>query len=204
MIVPAIILLVPLLAIVATEPSAPSQPQLPPPPPRPTAVGTPFRLGLTYTRVLTEDGDLTNDQLSTNALGLVFISPSTTYVRNHFAIAHQWESLGAYSARGFRIDLISFGYPIHLWSSQLRLDLEPIFTAVRGEVLFVSGGGRFLRMEGGVGLELSATFRRWFVSLQPLAIDFRYWTYRSSAFTPQSQSGLGRVFPFRVALGYEF
>jgi hypothetical protein len=59
-------------------------------------------------------------------------------------------------------------------------------------------------MEGGVGLELSATFRRWFLSLQPLAIDFRYWTYRSSTFTPQSQSGLGRIFPFRASLGHEF
>jgi len=180
----------------------------PPPPPPPVRPGTPFRLALTYTHVLSESGDrdLVNDQLGTNALGLVFVSPTTTYVRDHFAIAHQWESAGAYSARGFRIDLVSFGYPIRIVERpDWRIDIEPIVTAVRGEIMFVNnGGGRFLRLESGLGLELSATFRHWFLAVQPLAIDFRYWFYGSDAFQPQSRTGLGRIFPLRLAIGHEF
>jgi hypothetical protein len=161
---------------------------------------SPLRLGLTYTHVLGEDGDLTNNGLSTNALGLDWGSPSSLYGRNHIGVAYQWESQGPYSARGFRIDLISFGYPIRLVDADVRLELEPIVTLVRGEIMFINGGSTFLRMEAGVGLELSATLRQWFLSVQPLAIDFRYWDYSSA----RSQTGLGRVFPFRIAIGHEF
>jgi len=179
-----------------------------PPPPPPARIGTPFRLALTYTHILSESGDrdLVNDQLGTNALGLVFVSPTTTYVRDHFAIAHQWESAGPYSARGFRIDLVSFGYPIRIVErADWRIDIEPIVTAIRGEVMFVNnGGGRFLRLESGIGLELSATFRHWFLAVQPLAVDFRYWFYGSHELPPQSRTGLGRIFPLRLAIGHEF
>jgi hypothetical protein len=186
----------------------PAQPPAPPPPPPPLIrAGTPFRLALTYTHVLGESGDLANNGRSTDAVGLLFVSPSTTYVRDHFAIAHQWESAGAASARGFRIDLVSFGYPIRaVDTTDVSFVIEPVVTAVRGEVMFVSGGGsgRFLRLEGGIGLDLSVAYRHWFVSAQPLAIDFRYWFYGSSEFRPQSQAGLGRIFPLRLAIGHEF
>jgi hypothetical protein len=190
----------------ATNGSSPAKPSTPAPPPPAVRPSTPFRLALTYTRVLTEDGDLANDQLGTNALGLQFVSPSSTYVRNHFAIAHQWESAGAYRARGFRIDLASFGYPIRVVDTgEVRLDIEPIVNALRGEIMFVTdGGGKFLRLEGGIGLDLSVTFRRWFFTVEPLAIDFRYWFYGSRPFDPQSQTGLGRIFPLRLAIGHEF
>ena len=36
----------------------------------------------------------------------------TIDARDHLVLAYQWESAGAYSARGFRVDLISFGYPV--------------------------------------------------------------------------------------------
>ncbi|MES1165674.1 MAG: hypothetical protein ABUR63_07955 [Verrucomicrobiota bacterium] len=202
-----------MMAAPAASPAPAAVPPPPPPPPPPAAVSTPFRLGLAYTRVLREDGDLTDSALGTNAVGLVFVSPSSSYVRSHFVLAHQWESAGGApgtsaaggTAKGFRVDLLSFGYPIQLMKSpQVRLDLEPIFTALRGEIMFVTGGGRFLRLESGFGLELSATFRRWFVGVQPLAIDFRYWFYGSSHFDPQSRTGLGRIFPFRATVGYEF
>jgi hypothetical protein len=163
--------------------------------PRPTA----FRLSLNYTRILSEDGDLTDSSLSTNAIGIDLDFPSTSYVRNHLGLANQWESKGTYSARGFRIDLISFGYPITLVDSTVRLDLEPILTLVRGEIMFVQDGPTFLRLESGFGLDLSATYRHWFVSVEP-AVDFRYWVYSKAA----SQTGFGRIFPFRTALGHEF
>jgi hypothetical protein len=180
---------------------APSPASPPPPEPHhlPPGVAS-LRLGLGYTHVLREDGDLTNDALATSAIGLDWGFPSNRYGRTHLGLGYQWEQAGAYAARGFRIDLISFGYPIVLVDSEVRLELEPIVTLVRGEILFVTGGGKLLRMEGGVGLELSATFRQWFVGVEPLAVDFRYWV-RSSAL---SQTGLGRVFPFRVTVGHEF
>jgi hypothetical protein len=203
--------------LAAGDPAVPpTQPSTPPPTPAPAATPaaaapapspphlppgvSQLRLALTYMHVLGEDGELTSDGLSTNSLGLDWGSPSGRYARNHLGVGYQWESQGPYSARGFRIDLISFGYPIKLVDTDLRLELEPIVTLVRGEIMFVNGGGRFLRMEAGVGLELSATFRQWFLAVQPLAVDFRYWFYSSAT----SQTGLGRVFPLRLAIGHEF
>ena len=163
--------------------------------PRPTA----FRLSLNYTRVLSEDGDLTDATLSTNAIGIDLDFPSSSYVRNHLGLANQWEGSAGYSARGFRIDLISFGYPITLVESTVRLDLEPILTLVRGEIMFVERGPDFFRMESGFGLDLSVTYRHWFLGVEP-AVDFRYWVYSKAA----SQTGFGRIFPFRTAVGHEF
>jgi hypothetical protein len=197
-------------AAAASPPAAPAAPppapaRQPPPPvygPRPPAIQTPFRLSLNYTRVLHEDGELANSSMSTNAIGVDLAFPSNTYVRNHLGLGHQWESAGATSARGFRIDLISLGYPIPLViarSGAFRLDLEPILTVVRGELMFVNGGGRLLRLESGFGLELSATVRGWFVGAL-CGIDFRYWIYGSDG----SLTGFTRVVPLRVAIGHVF
>jgi hypothetical protein len=184
-------------AILGMQTVAPAAPEAPP---ITVAPSNRFRLALAYTNVLGQNGDLADGGTSTQALGLHWTFPSGTYVRNHFELGEQWESEGAYSARGFRIDLISFGYPIHLVDGEIQLELEPIITPVRGEIMFVDGGGRLLRMEGGVGLELSAASRGWFVAVQPLAIDFRYWVYTSAA----SRTGFSQLFPFRVAVGHEF
>lgn len=185
-------------------PSPPPPPPRPAPPPRaaqlPPSMVTPFRLSLTYVHVLREDGELAAPNMATNALGIDMAFPSNNYVRNHLGLAHQWESAGPYSARGFRIDLISLGYPIPLVNSTVRLDLEPILTLVRGELMFINGGGRLLRLESGFSLELSATVRHWFLTLQAFGIDFRYWIYSTNG----SFTGFTRVFPLRVAIGHEF
>ena len=65
---------------------------------------------------------------------------------------------------------------------------------------FVKGDGKLLRMEGGVGLEFLLTTRGWYLGLEPLAVDFRYWVYSST----QSRTGFAQVFPLRVAVGHEF
>ena len=189
----------------AATPPPPPQPPPPPPPPRPAhppppVLLSPFRLSLTYVHVLREDGDLANPNLSTNAVGVDMAFPSNSYVRNHLGLAHQWESAGGATARGFRIDLISLGYPITLSNSTVRLDLEPVLTVLRGELMFVGGGGRFLRVESGFSLELSATVRQWFLMLQPFGIDFRYWVWTQAA----SVTGFSRIFPIKVAVGHEF
>jgi len=185
-----------LMAAIAADPT-------PAPPPPPPVTTTPFRLGLTYTHVASESGDLVNDGLSTNAVGIDLVSPSYTYVRDRLALAYQWESQGAYAAKGFRVDLISFGYPIKLYDrAAFRLDLEPVLTVVRPELMFVDGGGKFLRVASAFGVAVSATWNHWFLDVRPLEIEFRYWVYAST--DPKSQTGLGRIFPIRVALGHEF
>jgi hypothetical protein len=166
-------------------------------------VVSPFRLSLTYVHVLREDGDLANPGSSTNAVGIDMAFPSNSYVRNHLGLAHQWETVAGVAARGFRIDLVSLGYPIPLVTSQassFRLDLEPVLTVLRGELMFVSNGPRFLRVESGFSLELAATLQHWFVMVQAFGIDFRYWVYGSDA----SVTGFSRVFPLKLAVGHEF
>jgi hypothetical protein len=181
------------------SPAAP-QPQGLPPPRLPPSMATPFRLSLTYVHVLREDGELSTPGMNTNAVGIDMAFPSNSYVRNHLGLAHQWESVGPYSARGFRIDLVSLGYPIPLLESPtVRLDLEPIVTILRGELMFVNGGGRVFRMESGFSLELSAAVRRWFLAVSA-GIDFRYWVYTSGG----STTGFTRVVPLRFAIGREF
>ena len=185
-----------LLMQAATAPTA-----RPAPPPPPPLVVSPFRLSLNYVHVLHEDGDLSTPGMSTNAVGVDLAFPSNTYVRNHLGLAHQWESAPGYAARGFRIDLVSLGYPIPLVASKVRLDLEPILNILRGEIMFVNdGGGRLLRVESGFSLELSATVRQWFLTVQAFGIDFRYWVYSSV----RSVTGFSRVLPFMVAIGHEF
>jgi hypothetical protein len=82
--------------------------------------------------------------------------------------------------------------------------LEPVLTLLRGELMFQDGdsSNKLLRLESGFGLELSATIRKWVFAIQPLAIDFRYWVYSNVA--PKSRTGLGEIFPFKIAVGYEF
>jgi hypothetical protein len=192
------------------EPTPPPPP--PPPPPRPGPLPprvvapppamSPFRLSLTYVHVLHADGDrgLADPNTETNAVGIDLAFPSNTYVRNHLGLANQWESLNGVTARGFRIDLVSLGYPIPLVTSTVRLDLEPILTVVRGELMFVTNGPRIFRMESGFSLDLSLTVRHWFVTVQAFGIDFRYWVYTSGS----SLTGFAQLFPLRFAIGHEF
>jgi hypothetical protein len=185
----------------AYAPAPPPPP--PPPPPRPPTL-SPFRLALTYTRVLYEDGSLGNNDINTNAVGIDMGMASGSYMRNHLAIANQWESFGPYSARGFRIDLIAVGYPILLAAYPVKIELEPILTFLRGEIMFInSSSEKIYRIESGIGLELSATWKHWFLALQPLAIDFRYYAYYTGL-EPASHTGFSRLVPLRVGIGHEF
>jgi hypothetical protein len=182
-----------------TTSAAPAPQGLAAPPAREPLRPGAFRLSLNYAGVLGEDGDLTDSHLSTNAIGIDLAFSSAGYVRNHLGLGTEWESKSGYAARGFRLDLISFGYPIVLADSVVRLDLEPIITLVRGEIMFVEGGDTFWRMESGFGLDLSATYRQWFVGVEP-DVDFRYWVYGND----HSSTGFGRIFPLRVEIGHEF
>jgi len=192
-----------LLASSAEAPAAGAKAPAPAPPssaPAQPPVQTPFRLSLTYLHVLAESGQLTNSELSRSAAGIDMAFPSNSYVRNHLGLAYQWESGPAgYSASGLRIDLVSFGYPIELVKAAVRLELEPIITAVRGEIMFPNLGPTQFRLEGGLGLELGATFKHWFLNVEP-SFDFRLLVYTRAGTT----TGFGRFFTLRASLGHEF
>jgi hypothetical protein len=186
-----------LLAAPAAAPAPPPAARVAPiqqPPPQ-----TPFRLSLGYTRVLNEDGPLAVPGVTTQAVGLEMAFPSGSYVRNHLVLGHQWESAPGYSARGFRIDLISMGYPIELVNRTVQVTLEPVLIVARGEILFVENGPRVLRVSSGLALDLSLAFRQWFVSVAP-EIDFRYFIWDSNS----RRTGLSRIIPIRIAIGHEF
>lgn len=198
--------------LAATPPDAVADPApAPPPAPAPAPargprtapvqppLETPFRLSLGYTRVLDEDGTLVVPGATTQAVGVEMAFPSGSYVRNHLVLGHQWETAPGHSARGFRLDLISMGYPIDIVRGKVHLTLEPILTVVRGEILFVESGPRVLRFDSGFALDVSIAYERWFVAVAP-EIDFRYFIYDSNG----SRTGFSRIIPIRFALGHEF
>jgi len=168
------------------------------PPPRP------FLMGFEFTHVLEEDGDLAHRGQSANAVGLRFVFFEGRAMRQHFALVHHWEQNGPVARRGFRLDLLSMGFPIPVSGAPLELAVEPILRVVRGEVLFVSeddGPSRSLmRLESGFALAVSAAYRTWFFIVEPLSIDFRYLQLTRS----ESQSGFSRIWSVSTTIGRQF
>ena len=159
-----------------------------------------FRLGLSFLHVIREDGDFTAPGVQTSAAGLDF-GFTSGYTRTHLGLAHQWESAGNTTARGFRFDLIGVGWPIPLLvSTPVRIHLEPILTVLRLQIMFASGNPTRFRLESGFGVMLSVAYQQWFLGLQPFAIDFRY----LSATSDKKDTGLTRVWPFQIVIGREF
>jgi hypothetical protein len=152
-------------------------------------------------RVIREDGDFTVPGIQTSAAGLDF-GFTSGYTRTHLGLAHQWESAGNTTARGFRFDLIGVGWPISLLgpSTPVRIHLEPILTVLRLQIMFASNNPTRFRLESGFGVMLSVTYQQWFLGLQPFAIDFRY----LSATTDKKDTGLSRIWPFQIVIGKEF
>ncbi|HET6279999.1 MAG TPA: hypothetical protein VFH73_03505, partial [Polyangia bacterium] len=112
----------PVAAAAQAPPPPPPAPTLAPAPsykgaPPPPATGSPspddrnhlpgwnavpqFRLGFSFMRVIREDGDFTVPGIQTSAAGLDF-GFTSGYTRTHLGLAHQWESAGNTTARGFR------------------------------------------------------------------------------------------------------
>jgi hypothetical protein len=165
-------------------------------------------MGFEFARTLKEDGDLAHPGQSGQAVGLRFVFREGRALRQHLAFAHHWEQEGNVSRRGFRLDLVSIGFPIPVYAppppAPLHLSVEPILRVLRGEVLFVSvddGPSRSLmRVQSGFALALSAAYRRWFVVLEPLSIDFRYLLMTRD----DSQSGFSRIWSMAGTIGREF
>jgi hypothetical protein len=176
--------------------------------PPPQSAPKPFLMGIEFTRVLDEDGDLAHPGQSGQSVGLHFVFREGRALRQHLAFAHHWEQQGNTTRRGFRLDLVSIGFPIPVYvappPAAVHLSVEPILRVVRGEVLFVSvdnGPTRsLLRVESGFALALSAAYRNWFLLLEPLSIDFRYLLMTRD----DSRSGFSRIWSLAATVGREF
>jgi hypothetical protein len=169
------------------------------PPPVPS-----FQMGFEAMRVLNEDGDLAHPGESASAAGLRFIFQEGATIRQHLTFAHHWEQQGALSRRGFRLDLLSLGFPIAMSSGGLRLAIEPILRVFRGEVLFVSENAgpshALFRVQSGFALGLNGEYRQWFATLEPLSIDLRYLSITQE----ETRAGLSRIWSLAFVLGREF
>ena len=169
------------------------------PPPVPS-----FQMGFEAMHVFDEDGQLAHAGQSASSAGLRFVFREGRAIRQHITFAHHWEQDGAFSRRGFRLDLLALGFPIQVLTGEFRLAVEPILRVLRGEVLFVSENAgpshALMRLQSGFALAVNAEYRSWFVSLEPLSIDLRY-----LALTQQeTRSGLSRIWSLAFVLGREF
>ncbi len=175
------------------------------PPPRAADTDRPFEMGFEFNQVLTEEGSLAHPHQSARSIGLRFVFFEGKAVRQHFAIAHQWERLGNVVRQGFRIDLLALGFPIPVFDGAFRVEIEPILRPVRGHILFEDQGTgeasrSLLRFESGFALGLRVGRGIWYLGLEPLSIDFR----TVVATRNETRVGLSRVWSMTGVLGRDF
>ena len=176
--------------------------QVPPARPEPTYR---FEMGLEYSQILSEEGDLSNPGQSARAVGLHFIFPEGRAVRPHFAIAHQWEKSDGVVRQGFRFDLFALGFPIPVYDGSVRVEIEPILRPLRGLILFEDDAARgeshsLLRFESGFALGLRVGRGVWFATVEPLSIDFR----TVVATRNETRTGFARIWSLAAVIGRDF
>jgi hypothetical protein len=166
--------------------------------------GRPFLMGLEYTQFVREEGGLAYPGQSARSVGLRFVFREGRSIRQHFAIAHQWERDGTTVRQGFRFDLLALGFPIPVWQGDFVLEVEPILRPVRGQILFEGDGQgptrSLLRFESGFAVGLRLTKGAWFFSFEPLAVDFR----TVVATRDSTQVGFSRIWSMAATVGREF
>jgi hypothetical protein len=171
--------------------------QMPPPVPS-------FQMGFEGMHVIDQDGDLAHPGEQASSAGLRFIFREGRAIRQHLTFAHHWEQEGAISRRGFRLDLLSLGFPIPMLTGAIRLSVEPVLRVFRGEVLFVSENAgpsqALFRLQSGFALSLNGEYQNWFASLEPLSIDLRYLAISKA----ETRAGLSRIWSVAFVLGREF
>src|SRR5262249_1195694 len=144
-----------------------------------------------------ENGNLARPGPAADAIGVDLGFGLSPNIRYHLGIAHQWEGEGAYSARGFLLDLIALGFPIALLEGEVQLHLEPMLPIVRCEILFPGDGSdhqTIFRIESGIAAQLTVAYRRWFLAFQPLSLDFRYF----AATTAIVRTGFATLFSLQI------
>lgn len=196
------------------KPSVPAK-RVDAPPAAVAGAPLPFRLGIFYTHAFGQSGDLTRFILPNDGNGPTLPSPAAlgidlgiglgSYVRYHFGVGTEWESQANYAAKGFRFDPITLGFPILVWAnSDVAIHVEPLVHLVRGEILFQSqpktGSSSLFRIESGIAGAVSLVTHHWFVSLEPLSVDFRVfeansqWVHTGFSYLWWAQLTAGREF----------
>jgi hypothetical protein len=174
------------------------------PPQAPALPPSRFQMGLEYSQTLGEDGDLAYAGQSARSVGLHFVFPEGR-VRPHFALAHQWERSGTTVRQGFRFDLFALGFPIPVFDGAVRVEIEPVLRPLRGLILFEDDGAgtdshSLLRLESGFALGLRLGRGLWFVTFEPLSIDFR----TVVATQKETRTGFARVWSLATVIGRDF
>lgn len=164
----------------------------------------PFRLGLQYGFSHSVDGKLAAEGAKPAAVALDFSWGGGEIVRMHLGVGHEWESKGAYAAKGFRIDLISLGFPMAVIKDKIALHIEPILRIVRGDILFPKGSEdrAIFRLQSGFGLMATVAYQRWFFGFEPLGIDFRF--FRADTANEDPDTGFSTLWWMQFVLGREF
>jgi hypothetical protein len=170
---------------------------------QPAAPPEPVRLGLAYAHAFSQSGELADGRETANTVGLEFAFRGGRVVRQHFVLAHRWERSGTTSRKGFRLDLVSLGFPITILARRATLQFEPVLRLLRGDLMFESVGGGpshvVFRFESGLGASLVATFEKFYLTLEPVAVDFRYFR----ATTDDARGGFGTLWTFGLVVGRE-
>jgi hypothetical protein len=186
------------------------------PAPQPAAAPSlPFRLGLYYAHAFGQSGDLTRAIIGPGNNGPKLPSPAVfgldlgiglgSHVRYHFAVGVEWEGQTGYAAKGFRFDPIALGFPILVWENQdVTIHVEPLVHLVRGEIIFQSQpkttNSSLFRIESGFAAAITAVTHHWFVSLEPLSLDFRVF----EANNQWVHTGFSQLWWFQLTAGREF
>jgi hypothetical protein len=168
----------------------------------------PFRLGIAYAHAFSGSGTLANGP-SPAAIGVDLGFGIGQIARYHLGIFHEWESERGGSAKGFRIDLGTLGFPIPVLRAPVVIHVEPQVRIVRGEILFPSfannggGNGAWFRIESGVAVAITASYQRWFLAVEPVSVDFRYF-FGFTEPNGDTRTGFSRIWWFQVTAGREF
>ncbi len=164
----------------------------------------PFRLGLFFSKAFGQSGNLAQGPAPA-AVGLDIAIGLGHNVRYHLGIANQWESRAGYSAKGFRLDLVSLGFPILIVNDRIVIHIEPIARIIRGEILFPAGtgSGALFRVESGFAVAITAAMAHWFVAIEPLSIDFRSFTADTRG-DGRTETGYSSLWWYQITAGREF
>ena len=200
----------------AAPEAAPSKVAKAPAPVQAAGVALPFRLGLYYAHAFGQSGDLTRAIVGPGNNGPKLPSPAVfgldlgiglgSHVRYHFAVGVEWEGQTGYAAKGFRFDPITLGFPILVWQNDdVTIHVEPLVHLVRGEIIFQSQpanikNSSLFRIESGFAAAITAVTHHWFVSLEPLSLDFRVF----EANNQWVHTGFSQLWWFQLTAGREF
>ncbi len=156
------------------------------------------RLSLSYLPAIPLSGDALRRSRTGHYLGLEVSSGDD--VRYH--VAAYYGNLDGTSL--VRFEPAALGFPIALHQgSRLRLELEPVVSLLDAELLFPSGSN-ILSLGSDVRLQLNFVINRIYLAVVPLAIQARYFDYRSAPGISESTTDFALDYRPQIFAGLTF